>query len=495
VVALSRERLRLISLGIAIFAGLWALASGHLYSIDGLEYFRGGTRLAFAGSLLFDPPLRWGEALLTAPNGPVGLSLIYVPALLPLIPWSGLQPPVSSLPYDQRLLYGDPIWLAVSWVQPAIVALTGVLVAIAVRRSEGGPRLSIAAGFAYAFATPLLHYGRADFTQPLSALLLLAATMLALRAHDGLRDHTWLAVGVLTLGVLTRPVDGALAAALAGAVALWPGGGAPNAILAGPSRRPSLRFAALVGVGVTAGFTLSLAVNWLRHGHALDFGYGSQGFTMPLPVGLLAYLVSPGKAIVWYAPIAFLVPWGARALWRRGRVHEMVALAVPCVVWLLVYSTWQGLGGWAWGPRFLVTTMPLIVILAALAATGTHSRTARVAFGALALAGLAANATQLFVDPLQTVWGIYGDNVYPSAAFWRQFEPGAFQPFASLAFLHVDRISDLLDVVWLRAAKETGGISLVFGLTLAVTALVATLAACGVSRHGWGPGRPEAERA
>lgn len=476
-------RLAFAGLGIAVFAGLWALAAGHLYSIDGLMYFRGATRLAFDGSFHLQPPLRWGSAVLSVPNGAIGLSLVYVPALLPLLPWAHLQPAPTAIPYDWRLLYADPIWVAISWVQPAIAGFTAVLVAGTIRRIAGSLRLGVVAGLVYAFATPMLHYGRADFTQPLTGLLLLATVLLALRAADHARDRAVIVVIVVAIGVLVRPVDGALAAAVALVlVPWWRTDSARRMPALGGGSAAATRFAFLTVIGVAVGVALSLVFNVLRQGHPFDFGYGSQGFTTPLPFGLLAYLVSPGRALIWYAPIALLVPFGCLALWRAGRRLELASLVLPCVVWLLVYSAWQGLGGWAWGPRFLVPILPLVTILAALAVHRSGAA-ARVAFAGLAIAGLALNATQLFVDPLQSVWGVYGDNVYPTAGFWDQFRVGSFQPVLALQAFHVDRLSDLLDVVWLRAMHDTGGLSLVFGGLLAVSACLATLAAIVASRE------------
>ncbi|HEX7400516.1 MAG TPA: hypothetical protein VF302_12145 [Candidatus Limnocylindrales bacterium] len=45
-----------------MFLALGGVASGHLYSIDGLQYFRVGERLLLDWSWVYDPPSRLGRA-------------------------------------------------------------------------------------------------------------------------------------------------------------------------------------------------------------------------------------------------------------------------------------------------------------------------------------------------------------------------------------------------------------------------------------------------
>lgn len=76
--------------------------SGHLFSIDGLSYYRAADRLVQAGSFTFDPPLVWDPgAGLHAPATPLGFSLALVPGIVAAFPLHTLQPALTAATTDQ----------------------------------------------------------------------------------------------------------------------------------------------------------------------------------------------------------------------------------------------------------------------------------------------------------------------------------------------------------------------------------------------------------
>jgi hypothetical protein len=436
------------------FLGLAALTSGHLYSIDGLNYYRASERLLFSGSFVFDPPLVWDPSISgTVPSGPIGFSLAYIPALLLASPLHGTLPRFTDQPYDVRLLYDDPMYAAASWVEPAIVAGMAALMYILGRRLGASAQLSVVGAVVTVVSTPLLFYARADFAQPLTSFLLLVAIVVVLRVRSG--TGRGLALGpIVAWSVLTRPVDGTLLAAIV----------VVGLVVSERDREvaASRRLVALASTagGFVVGLTLGLASNWIRAGQPFDYRYG-QGFSGDLVTGTAALLISPGRGLVLYAPIVVLAAYGVLRLHRSGRRAEMLLLALPIVLYVPIYAMWAGLGGWSWGPRFLLPTIAPLIGLAIVAVVSPAPTSLRRLFGVLAMVGIAANLGHVAVDPLQGFWGDWGDSVFGTPGYDRQFEPGAYAPIGIWSYRRLEGPVQLADLLWLRLAATTGGAALV----------------------------------
>lgn len=460
----------------SVFLVLAALTSGHLYSIDGLNYYRAAVRLVFDRSFVFDPPLVWDPSISgVVPSGPIGYSLAYIPALLLAAPLSGDVPPFTTQPFDQRLLYADPMYAAASWVAPAIVAGIATLTYVLARRCGGSARLSIVGALAAVFASPLLFYARADFAQPLSALLLLAGILAVVDIRQG-RGRTILVVPIVAGAVLVRPIDGTMLAAIALAGLVVPG--SPGV---GAARR-RIADVALPAAGFALGLSLSLLSNWFRSGRPFDYGYG-QGFTGDLLHGMAAHLVSPGRGLLWYAPIIVLATLGIVRLWRARRWVELTLLLSPLLLYLPLYAMWAGLGGWSWGPRFLVPVVAPLVVLAVIAVAGRSWALTHATFAVLVIVGVAANLGHLLVDPLQGYWGAWGDSIYGTPGYERQFELGAYPPIGIWDYYRPESFDELTDLAWLKLADDTGGVSLLPPIAYVVVAV-------GLLTLAWRAGSP-----
>ena len=189
------------------------------------------------------------------------------------------------------------------------------------RRAGPPPRLL------YAFATIAWYYSKTFFSEPLTALLIVAgfARALSYRATGAAR-HLWVAGACAALAVATRPV------ALLAVPVLALGA------LGGSGRRPRAVAGLLVPL-VVVGALLAL-YNYLRFGSPLDTGYHGESFSTPPWVGLAGLLVSPRCGLLFYAPILVLAPWGYRTLARR-QPHAARAIALLGVLWLLAMSAWS----------------------------------------------------------------------------------------------------------------------------------------------------------
>ena len=108
-----------------------------------------------------------------------------------------------------------------------------------------------------------------------------------------------------------------------------------------------------------------LFVGWwdyARFGSPFLTGLSQQTFGLVFFSGLAGLLFSPGKGLVWYVPLLFLLPWAVPAFWRRlPNVAALFALIVS--VTILFYANvlfWHG--DPSWGPRYLYTTLPYLVL-------------------------------------------------------------------------------------------------------------------------------------
>jgi len=327
----------------------------------------------------------------------LGQSLVALPFYLVGKATAALLPPSYRL---------QALSLACSLLNSVLLAALAALLPLLARRLglASGPALWLA--LLAALATPLWPYAGTFFSEPLITLCLVVALLgvwprSAAPTGPGRTAAGPLMAGLaLGLAALTR-LDSLLYAppVLAAAWAWAPPG----------RRRGAVTLLALPVLGALA------AIGWYnaaRFGSPLQSGYGrgALGEAMDLVTqrswpsvaeGAWNLLASPGKGLIFYAPLTLLAPWGAWRLWRAGHGGAVALLGALCLTdWLAhanVLIRW--LGGWAWGPRFLVPIVPLLVLLAGGLLVGPRRpRGARPAVAVLALAGLLVQVPAVLAD-------------------------------------------------------------------------------------------------
>ena len=110
-------------------------------------------------------------------------------------------------------------------------------------------------------------------------------------------------------------------------------------------------------------------VNALRYGAPFHNEYASLGARFVVPTtGFLGLLASPARGLAWTFPAIWLVPLGLRHLWRlEDRRSGAGALGGFSFVLLLVTGSWHSwFGDVCWGPRFMVSALPLLAVAADL---------------------------------------------------------------------------------------------------------------------------------
>jgi len=148
----------------------------------------------------------------------------------------------------------------------------------------------------------------------------------------------------------------------------------PTGIIIGPIlslylfvKRRSVHTAFFPLLGTTGGVILYGFYNWIRFGHLLDFGAPRIFKLEFIPSGLLGLLVSPGMGLLWYSPVIILSIIAFFEVVKSKRILEAVTVVGIFLSYLMIYSIWNmWSGGWSWGPRFLLPSLPGLVALIAL---------------------------------------------------------------------------------------------------------------------------------
>ncbi|MDC0715491.1 hypothetical protein [Nannocystis bainbridge] len=319
-----------------------------------------------------------------------GLSLVAAPMYAlgratapPRVPFAWTRAVRSDhFTFHAREPRADWLHLVVSLTNCLVTAATAWLLVRWLAWVGLSPRAALWTGLAYATGTAAWPYTRTFLSEPLSAMVLLAAAV-AIAQAQALRAgrpraadcRLWLAgaaagfaVHVHVLNLVAWPWLAAYAL-----VPFWTGSkghdgkgmslGACLKALA-PARRGLIGAALLAGLGLG----LLLLGQWLRFGDALEtgrFGHYSA-WTNPW-TGLWAQMLAPGRSLWLYAPAATLGLFGMRAALRRAPAATWLALSLLATRWLVVSARTDWYGGWSLGPRHLVPAIPLVMIgLAAL---------------------------------------------------------------------------------------------------------------------------------
>lgn len=124
-------------------------------------------------------------------------------------------------------------------------------------------------------------------------------------------------------------------------------------------RRRSLLW---VGLPVAASLSFLMWYNNLRFGSLLVAGYHGQGFHTPLDLGLKGLLLSPGRGLFVYSPLALPGVVGLVYMYVRRQAFAVLGalLILPRLILFAKWGAWAG--GLCWGPRFLMPSLPVLIV-------------------------------------------------------------------------------------------------------------------------------------
>lgn len=484
-----------LGLFLLLFAVYLLTYTPRINSSDGLAMFATAESLVRRGALDIEQ-VRWMglqqgtyglDGLLYSRKG-IGLPL----ALLPLT-WLGLWVPGWG-PVGASLLFNA-----------IVTALTAVLLLGYVQQLGFSRRTGLLVALLFGLATPAWPYAKSLFSDPFSGFLLLAAATALLKTRSllagerragrlALLGYPFLAGTCLAWNVATRYAE-AIFVPIFGLLLLyylWSARPAfsPPASHSRPFRLllPPAFWAILLAFALPvllAGLAL-ITFNLFRYGQPFNTGYlPNETFSGVLWQGLWGQLLSPGRGLLLYAPVLVLSLAGVTPLYRRARPEALLAAGV-ILVHLFLYGKWfMWHGGYAWGPRFMVPTLPFwAVFLApvvgrALATEATLTRPAllRAALASLALLSLVPQVLGVTVDfshfqnaLLETDLPLFD----PQTFFAARYSP----LLGSWGYL--DRTT--LDLAWAWQGRVNGPLLAVLGLNVFVAGL-ALAAPAGLARR------------
>ena len=233
--------------------------------------------------------------------------------------------------------------LAGKWAASLFSAAAAALLYLAIGRRRPH-REALWTAVVFALGTSVWSTSQALWQHPAAVLGLCAALLCMVRAEA---DDRWAGrAGLpLALAVAARYADIALVIVLAIGVAVrW------------PRRIPHLvAWAAPVAA-------LVLAYHRVYFGSPLRQGLTPR-FSAPWGEGHLGLLLSPGKGLFVFTPIALIAVAGLlRALRYDDRVLAVTGGAAALAHWLFVgrWAEWHG--GESWGPRLMTDALPLLFL-------------------------------------------------------------------------------------------------------------------------------------
>ena len=391
----------------------------------------------------------------------IGMSLVALP-----IYWLALQ------------LQGAGNVQAGMLINAAVTALTGMLVFLSLRRRRFGQAASFLTALAFGLGTMAWPYARYFFSESLAGLGLMLALYGLLRFRED-ADHLSLLLAGTGLGVaLLARLNNALAAPFLGLLLLtylarlhgrrWQAYAVPVLLFGLP---------VLVALGISGGY------NWIRFGDPFTTGYlAEERFSTPLFEGLYGLTFSWGKGLFWYNPLLVAAAAAWPALYRRYRAEALLVAAVVLST-ILFYAPWYlWWAGHGWGPRFLVSLLPLatLPLAASIELAGRHRALA------LALAVLAGASLAIQVLGVAVNFNFYLEDVYAELGLYHPatlFDP-AYSPLVrQWAYLR----TAALDLAW--AQLDPAWLGLLYALlpiTVAITLLWSVWRRQATAWAGWG---------
>ena len=109
--------------------------------------------------------------------------------------------------------------------------------------------------------------------------------------------------------------------------------------------------------------------------------------------GLYAYLISPGKSIFVYFPLAILFPVSWILFYKKDKILSLFFIVIVIITYFYIGTSniWDSAGG-MWGPhRYLLPIIPLVIITLGTLFEKFHSKSFKIIFILLAIAGFIIN--------------------------------------------------------------------------------------------------------
>jgi hypothetical protein len=275
--------------------------------------------------------------------------------------------------YAANIFSVAPVVTVGLFVNSLFISLTAIVIfciCIGVQRSN---KIAFAMSLIYCVCSFVWPYNATFWVQPLQGLLLVSsAYFILLTSH---RNHSF-----LCNYVLERKRRSILFAGLAGLSLGLSVFAHPTSLILIPAflvysffsvmRHQKVDFILLLVILSTVLFFAGLT-NYVRYHSFTEFGYGyfstlaaHNGWK-----GLIGLLVSPGAGLIFYFPLAILLPLGAKYMYKDNKSLLYLCLYIIVANWIYIGTLSFGFepaswsGGVAWGPRYLLPVLPFMLII------------------------------------------------------------------------------------------------------------------------------------
>lgn len=246
---------------------------------------------------------------------------------------------------------------------PSAISVSAVFILFRMMVLPAG--ISIGLALAYAFGTLTLPYSTLYFGHQLSASLLIISFVLIFRIkHHGSSDPKHIfAIGFLLGYAFVSDYTAVLAI-----IPLFLYGGI---ILKWSWKDAKWSF---IGIGVPA--IMLMSYNWIAFGSVISFSYHFSVFSdihhqffqgLSLNLGIPFIILFSGyRGLFFYSPWLLLAIPGLSIMLKRKdyRLEGALCLFIFIAYVLLNSSYWKWDGGWAFGPRFIILSIPFLVVAA-----------------------------------------------------------------------------------------------------------------------------------
>ena len=336
-------------------------------------------------------------------------------------------------------------------VNSLLISLTAVLIFCISSEVHRSKKIAFVLGLIYCTCSFVWPYNSTLWVQPLQGLLLASSTYLLILTHH--YDRSFLC-NYTTLSTKWRGPSLAGLGGLSLGLSVF---AHPTSLIFIPAFLAYSFFSVLrhqrwsfVILLASLGLVLFLVglTNYIRFGSFTEFGYGyfsslaaHDGWR-----GLIGLLISPGAGLIFYFPLAMLIPLGAKYMYKDNKALFFLCLYILVVNWIYVGtlsfgsepSSWSG--GVAWGPRYLIPVLPFMMII--LGNIFLHLKKKHILKSiviGLCVAGFFVNLTGVLVwfqYGLMYGWNIDGLAVYPN-----HLDVMTWSPFYSPIVLHAKALA------------------------------------------------------
>ena len=297
-------------------------------------------------------------------------------ALEPIYSSRSLLLPAMSIPFYYAALAVSlpPIFVIPLFVNSFIIALTSLVIFCFSLEIYNSRKIAFILSLIFTGCSFILPYNTSLFPQPLQTLLVIMAAFFIIKSlhfhssficnytkfkiDDNKKALYFASLGGLFLGlsVFAHPTS----------IIVIPGFVVYSIFSMRHNKKSLISFLLTLSIAL---FFMGL-VNYLRFGSFIEFGYGSYFGTLSYNVGwtgLPGLLASPGKGLIFYFPIVFLLPLALKYMYRENKWLFFLIVYIISVHWLYFGTLddtesrfWSG--AIAWGPRYLVPVLPFITL-------------------------------------------------------------------------------------------------------------------------------------